>query len=60
MRQEAARRNESEDSDDSPKLKSPPPKGNSTWKSDSIASKTKGKGSKDDSKEDAKAPVIMT
>lgn len=36
------------------------PRGNSTWKSDSIASKSNKKGSKDDSKDDSKTPVIFT
>jgi hypothetical protein len=60
MKQEAARRNESDDdSDDGHKAASPPPRGNSTWKSDSVASKTK-KGSKEDSKDDAKTPVVFS
>lgn len=60
MRQEAARRLESDDSDDSPKKSSPMPRGNSTWKSDSVASRSNKKGSKDDSKDDSKAPVVFT
>jgi len=51
---------ESDSSDDSPKKSSPMPKGNSTWKSDSIASKSNRKGSKDNSKDDSKTPVIIT
>ena len=60
MRQEALRRLESDDSDDGPKSPSPPPRGNSTWKSDSVASRSKGRGSKDESKDDSKAPTIFT
>jgi len=51
---------ESDSSDDSPKKSSPMPKGNSTWKSDSIASKSNRKGSKDNSKDDSKTPVVIT
>lgn len=60
MRQEALRRLESDDSDDGPKSPSPPPRGNSTWKSDSVASRSKGRGSKDESKDDSKGPTIFT
>lgn len=49
---------ESDDSDDGPK--SPPPRGNSTWKSESVASRSNKKGSKDESKDDAKAPAMFT
>lgn len=58
MRQEALKRMESDDSDDGPK--SPPPRGNSTWKSESVASRSNKKGSKDESKDDAKAPAMFT
>lgn len=61
MRLEAARRNDSSDSDDSPK-KFSPGKGNasSTWKSDSVASRTKGSKGANDSKEADKAPLNIT
>jgi hypothetical protein len=51
---------ESDDSDDGPKSPSPPPRGNSTWKSDSVASRQKGRGSKDESKDDSKTPIVFT
>jgi hypothetical protein len=61
MRLEAARRNDSDDSDDSPKKFSPgTTNASSTWKSDSVASKTKGGKGANDSKEGDKAPLNIT
>ena len=62
MRLEAARRNDSdEDSDDSPKKFSPSKmNASSTWKSDSVASKTKASKGAYDSKDAEKAPVNLT